>query len=145
MANERREIRDAELMQRCTIIIVLIKCLSSLSLTVFPDLFVVDVNSDPLAQHQLHRRRVTELNRGFHDQVDPLAGRRDPVQMDGVVDGGIPGTHSRHLRARQIKTCERYVSHIAHCLHTAYTHFQNFAHKSKNCTQSADSLTSLAK
>lgn len=64
----------------------------------FPDLFVVDVDCDSLAEDQLHGGRMTKLHRGFHDQVDPFVRHRDTVQVDGVVDGWIPGTHSRHLR-----------------------------------------------
>lgn len=57
------------------------------------NLLVVDVYGDPLAQHQFQGGRVAELHRGFHDQVNPLVGRRDAVQVHGVVNGGVPGAH----------------------------------------------------
>lgn len=50
-------------------------------------LFVVDVDSDPLAEHQLHGGGVAELHRGFDDQVDAFVRRRDAVEMHGVMDG----------------------------------------------------------
>lgn len=82
----------------------------------FPDLFVVDVDGDSLAEDQLHGGRMTELHRGFHDQIDPFVGHRDPVQVDGVVDGRIPGTHSRHLRVI-VCTYEKsqYIDSTSHC------------------------------
>lgn len=36
------------------------------------NLLVVDVDRNPLAEHQLHGGRVAELHRGFDDQVDAL-------------------------------------------------------------------------
>lgn len=50
-------------------------------------LFVVDVDGDALAEHQLHGGRVAELHRGFDDQVDAFVWRRDPVEVHRVVDG----------------------------------------------------------
>lgn len=61
------------------------------------NLFVVDVDSDPLADHQLHGGGVAELHRGFDDQVDALVGRCDPVEVYRIVDGRVPGADSRHL------------------------------------------------
>lgn len=61
------------------------------------DLLVVDVDGDPLAQHQLHARRVAQLHRGFDDQVNALVGRRDPIEVHRVVDGRVPGARRRHL------------------------------------------------
>lgn len=57
------------------------------------NLFVVDVYSDPLAQHQLQGGRVAELHCGFHNQVNTLVGRRDAVEVHGVVNGRVPGGH----------------------------------------------------
>lgn len=51
------------------------------------NLLVVDVDSDPLAEHQLHRGRVAELHRGFDDQVDALVRGRDPVEVHRIMDG----------------------------------------------------------
>lgn len=61
------------------------------------NLFVVDVDGDPLAEHQLHGGRVAELHRGFDDQVNAFVGSRDAVQVHRVVDGGVPGAHCRYL------------------------------------------------
>ena len=44
-------------------------------------LLVVDVDSDPLADHQLHGGGVAELQRYLGDQVDALVGRRDAVEV----------------------------------------------------------------
>lgn len=65
----------------------LIKSHSSLNL------LVVDVYSDPLAQHQFQGGRVAELHSGFHDQVNALVGRRDAIEVHRVVNGGVPGAH----------------------------------------------------
>lgn len=64
------------------------------------NLLVVDVDGDPLAQHQLHARRVAQLHRGFDDQVNALVGGRDAVEVHRVVDGRVPGTRRRHLGGR---------------------------------------------
>lgn len=61
------------------------------------NLLVVDVDGDPLAQHQLHAGRVAQLHRGFDDQVNSLVGGRDPVEVHRVVDGRVPGASRRHL------------------------------------------------
>lgn len=50
-------------------------------------LLVVDVDGDPLAEHQLHGGGVAELHRGFDDQVDAFVRRRDPVEVRRVMDG----------------------------------------------------------
>ena len=44
-------------------------------------LLVVDVDSDSLADHQLHGGRVAELQRYLGDQVDALVGRGDAVEV----------------------------------------------------------------
>ena len=51
------------------------------------NLFVVDVDSDPLAEHQLHGGGVAELDRGFDDQVNAFVRRSDAVEVNGIVDG----------------------------------------------------------
>lgn len=51
------------------------------------NLFVVDVDSNPLAEHQLHGGRVAELHRGFNDQVDAFIWRRDPVEVNRIMNG----------------------------------------------------------
>lgn len=51
------------------------------------NLLVVDVDSNPLAEHQLHGGGVAELDRGFDDQVNALVRRRDAVEVNGIVDG----------------------------------------------------------
>lgn len=51
------------------------------------NLLVVDVDSDPLAEHQLHGGRVAELHRGFDDQVNAFVRRRDAVEVHRIVDG----------------------------------------------------------
>lgn len=43
------------------------------------NLFVVDVDGDPLAEHQLHGGRVAELHCGFNDQVNAFIRGRDAV------------------------------------------------------------------
>lgn len=50
-------------------------------------LFVVDVDGNPLAQHQLHGGGVAELHRGFDDQVNAFVRGRDAVEVHRVVDG----------------------------------------------------------
>lgn len=57
------------------------------------NLFVVDVDGDPLADDQLHGGWMTELHGGFDDQVDALVGRRDAVKVHRVVDGRVPGAN----------------------------------------------------
>lgn len=61
------------------------------------DLFVVDVDSDPLAEHQVHGGRVAELHGAFDDQINAFVRRRDAVEVHRIVDGWVPGTHCRHL------------------------------------------------
>lgn len=51
------------------------------------NLLVVNVNSDPLAEHQLHVGRMAELHCGFDDQVNAFVGRCDSVEMHRIVDG----------------------------------------------------------
>lgn len=61
------------------------------------NLLVVDVHCNPLAKHQLHGGGVAELHRGFNDQVDALIWWGDPVQVNRIMDGGIPGANRQHL------------------------------------------------
>lgn len=51
------------------------------------NLLVVDVHSNPLAQHQLQGGWVAELHRGFHDQVNTLVGGSDAIEVHRVVNG----------------------------------------------------------
>lgn len=51
------------------------------------NLFVVDIDSNPLAEHQLHGGRVAELYCGFDNQVDAFIGRRDPIEMHRIMNG----------------------------------------------------------
>ena len=73
-------------------------------------LLVVDVDRDPLAKDQLHGGGVAELDSHLDDQVDALIGAGDPVQVDRVMDGGVPGAHSQHLET----DTGRAVMHITH-------------------------------
>lgn len=54
-------------------------------------LLVINVGCNPLPQHQLHSCRVAQLDRGLHNQVDPLILWGDPVQVHRVMHGGVPG------------------------------------------------------
>lgn len=61
------------------------------------NLFVVDVDGNPLAEHQLHGCRVAQLHCGFDDQVNALIGGRDSIEVYRIVDGRVPRAHRRHL------------------------------------------------
>lgn len=54
------------------------------------NLFVVDVDGNPFAEHQFHRGGVAELHRGFDNQVNALVGGRDAVQVHRIVNGRVP-------------------------------------------------------
>lgn len=61
------------------------------------NLLVVDVHCDPLPKHQLHGGGMAELHRGLNDQVDPLIWWSDPVEVNRIMDGGIPGANRQNL------------------------------------------------
>ena len=57
----------------------------------------VDVDTDALAQFYLHRRWVTQLDNYFNDEIYSFIVRSHPIQMDGVMNRGVPWQQDTHL------------------------------------------------
>lgn len=61
-------------------------------------LSAIDIDTDALAQHQLHLCRVAELDSGSDNQVNPLLRRRPLAQLDAVMDRRVPRGFCFHLQ-----------------------------------------------
>ena len=58
---------------------------------------LVHIEADSLPEHHVHGGRVGEPDHGLDDEVGPFVGRSDPVQAEGVVDGGVPRADGTHV------------------------------------------------